>query len=290
MTAKDELELALQHIAELEGEIAQLRAEVEDNTAAAELRTLLAQLGAVSILGASDEHSDVLEHIVKTAMHVLLAQAGSLYLVDESSGELVFEVALGEHAAPLCGQHIPLGQGIAGWVAVSGQAISVADVQQDPLWADEVARTVGYVPRSMLATPLYLRDNVIGVLQLLDKDDGQAFSAADIATLGMFAQQAAVTIEHSRSMFSLSALFRMLLCDQDREGNLVTKMTAFVASTEASAEYHDILKLARLLGMIAHHSDSSRRMCIQIAEAIVNYLHPEVHSGESHRHQRGVSE
>ncbi len=285
MTAQDELELALKHITELEGEIAQLRAEVGDNTAAAELRTLLAQLGAVGILGASDEYSDILEHIVKTAMHVLGAQAGSLYLLDEKSGELVFEVAMGERAVlPLRGQHLPLGQGIAGWVAVSGQAISVADVQQDPFCAEELARTVGYVPRSMLAMPLYLHDNVIGVLQLLDKDGGQPFSAADIATLGMFAQQAAITIEHSRGMWSLSALFRMLLTDQDQEGTLVTKMTAFVASTEASAEYRDILRLARLLGMIAHHSDASRRMCIKIAEAIVNYLHPEGHAGEPHRH------
>ncbi len=285
MTAQDELALALQHITALEGEITQLHAEVAENTAAAELRTLLAQLGAVGILGASDEHDEILEDIVQTAMHVLQAQAGSLYLADENSGELVFEVAMGEHAAPLRGQHIPLGQGIAGWVAVSGQAISVADVQQDPLWVDEIARTVGYVPRSMLAMPLYLRDNVIGVLQLLDKDGGQPFSAADIATLGMFAQQAAVTIEHSRSMFSLSALFRMLLTDQDQEGTLVTKMAAFVASTEASAEYHDILRLARLLGMIAHHSDASRRLSIQIAEAIVNYLHPEGHSGELHHRE-----
>jgi hypothetical protein len=77
----------------------------------------------------------------------------------------------------------------------------------------------------------------------------------------------------------------MLLTDQDQEGTLATKMAAFVASTEASAEYHDILRLARLLGMIAHHSDASRRLSIQIAEAIVNYLHPEGHSGELHHRQ-----
>ena len=284
MTAQDELELAKEHIATLEGEITRLQAELADNHAASELRTLLAQLGAVGALGAPDEHNEILEHIVQTAMHVLQAQAGSLYLVDENAGDLVFEVAMGENAAPLRGQRLPLGQGIAGWVAVSGQALSVSDVQQDPLWADDVARSVGYVPRTMLAMPLYLRDNVIGVLQLLDKNGGEPFSAADIATLSMFAQQAAITIEHSRSMYSLSALFRMLLTDQDQQGDLMTKMAAFAASTEATAEYHDIVKLARLLGWIAHHSDSSRRLAIQIAEAIVNYLHPEDSSSGSHRH------
>ncbi len=274
MTAKDELALALEHIAELEGQIAQLRAQVEDNTAAAELRERLAQLGAASILGASDEHDVIIEQIVRTAMHVLHARAGSLYLVDESAGELVFEVALGERAAPLRGQRFPLGQGIAGWVAVSGQALAVADVQQDPQWAGEIARTVGYLPHTMLAMPLQAHDSVIGVLQVLDAENGEPFSPGDIATLGMFAQQAAVTIEHSRCLSSLSALFRALLTDQDQQGDMATKMAAFVADTEASAQYHDILKLARLLGMIAHHSDASRRMCIEIAQAIVNYLRP----------------
>lgn len=274
MTAKDELALALEHIAELEGQIAQLRAQVEDNTAAAELREHLAQLGAASILGASDEYNVILEQIVRTALHVLHARAGSLYLVDESAGELVFEVALGERAAPLRGQRFPLGQGIAGWVAVSGQALAVADVQQDPQWAGEIARTVGYLPHTMLAMPLQAHDSVIGVLQVLDAENGEPFSPGDIATLGMFAQQAAVTIEHSRCMSSLSELFRALLTDQDQQGDVATKMAAFVANTEASAQYHDILKLARLLGMIAHHSDASRRMCIEIAQAIVNYLRP----------------
>lgn len=275
MTAKDELALALEHIAELEGQIAQLRAQVEDNTAAAELREHLAQLGAASILGASDEYNVILEQIVRTALHVLHARAGSLYLVDESAGELVFEVALGERAAPLRGQRFPLGQGIAGWVAVSGQALAVADVQQDPQWAGEIARTVGYLPHTMLAMPLQAHDSVIGVLQVLDAENGEPFSPGDIATLGMFAQQAAVTIEHSRCMSSLSALFRALLTDQDQQGDVATKMAAFVADTEASAQYHDILKLARLLGLIAYHSDASRRMCIEIAQAIVTYLHPQ---------------
>ena len=279
MTAKDELALALEHIAELEGQVAQLSAR---NTAAAELRTRLAQMGAAGALVASDEHSDILEQIVRTAMHVLRAQAGSLYTLDESSGELVFEVALGEHAAPLRGHRLPLGQGIAGWCAVSGQAFAIADVQQDPLWSEEIGRTVGYLPHTMLAIPLLLRDNVIGVLQLLDKEGGEPFSAGDIATLGLFAQQAAVTIEHSHSMSSLSALFRTLLTDQDQQGDLATQMAAFVADTEGSAEYRDIIKLARLLGMMAHHSDASRRMCIQIAEAVVTYLHPEQHAGEWH--------
>src|SRR6266581_2463038 len=269
MATKEELEAARQRITALEDEMAQLRASIEKDSAAAELRARLAQLGAASVLGAPAEHAQLLEQIVQTAMHVLRAHAGSLYLVDESSGELVFEVALGERAAPLRGQRFPLGQGVAGWVAASGQALAVADVQQDPLWAKEIGHTVGYAPRTMLAMPLLLRDSVTGVLQLLDKDGGDPFSAGDMATLGLFTQQAAVAIAQSRRMFSLSALLQTLLTDQ--QGELAAQAAAFVAGTEESAEYQDILKLARLLGEIARQSDAGRRLSLQVTEAIVTY-------------------
>jgi GAF domain-containing protein len=278
MTTKEELEAARQRIAALENEVAQLHARIEKDSAAAELRARLAQLGAASVLGAPAEHAQLLEQIVQTAMHVLRARAGSLYLVDESSGELVFEVALGERAAPLRGQRFPLGQGVAGWVAASGQALAVADVQQDPQWAKEIGRTVGYAPRTMLAIPLLLRDSVIGVLQLLDKDGGDPFSAGDMATLGLFAQQAAVAIAQSRRMFSLSLLLQTLLTDQ--QGDLAAQAAAFVADTEESAEYQDILKLARLLGEIARQGDSARRLSLQVTEAIVTYLRTQPHFGE----------
>ncbi len=280
MSTKDELEAARQRIAALESEVGQLRARSEDDRAAAELHARLAQLGAASVLGAPAEHTELLEQIVQTAMHVLRAHAGSLYLLDEGTGELVFEVALGERAAPLRGQRFPLGQGVAGWVAASGQALAVADVQQDPHWAKEIGRTVGYAPRTMLAMPLLLRDSVTGVLQLLDKDGGDPFSAGDMATLGLFTQQAAVAIAQSRRMSSLSALLHTLLADQDQQGNLAVQTAAFVADTEESVEYQDILKLARLLGEIARQSDAGRRLSLQVTEAIVTYLHAQPHYGE----------
>lgn len=273
MTMKDELDAARQRIAALEGEVAILRARTADDKAATELRGRLAQLGAAGVLGAPSEHSELLEQIVQTAMHVLRARAGSLYLVDENSEELVFEVALGERGDLLRGQRFPLGQGIAGWVAASGQALAVADVQQDPHWAKQFGQTVGYAPRTMLAMPLLLRDSAIGVLQLMDKDGGDPFSAGDMATLGLFAQQAAVAIAQSRRMFSLSALLRSLLTDTDSQADLAAQAAAFVASTEEGAEYRDILKLAKLLGEVARQSDAARRLSLQVAEAIVTYLH-----------------
>lgn len=165
-----ELAAARARIAALEAEVARLRARVADEQVVDDLRARLAGVGAVGILRAPSERDDLLEQLVRTAMHVLHARAGSLYLVDEEADELIFEVALGEQAAPLRGQRFPVGQGVAGWVAATGQAIGIGDVQQDQRWSQEIARTVGYAPKTMLAMPLTLRDDVIGVLQLLDKE------------------------------------------------------------------------------------------------------------------------
>lgn len=280
MTAKDELEAARRRIALLERELAQLRTRVQNNEAALELRAQLAQLGAASVLGAPTEHTQLLEQIVQTAKHVLRAYGGTLYLVDEHTEELVFEVALGERGSLLRGTRFPVGQGIAGWVAASGQAIAIADVQQDPQWTQGIGQSLGYAPKAMLAMPLLLRDTVIGVLQLMDKDDGSPFSAGDMATLGLFAQQAAIAIAQSRSLLSLSSLLRALLTDQDRQEKLTMQAAAFVADTEESAEYRDMLQLAKFLGEIARQSDAARRLSLQVVEAIVTYLHAQPHVGE----------
>lgn len=266
---------AAQRIAELEAEVARLRAQAEGAQVAAELRARLAVVGAAGRLAPPSGHAELLEQLVQTAVHVLRARAGSLYLVDEAGEELVFAVALGERAAPLRGRRLPLGQGIAGWVAASGQAIALADVQQDPRWAQDIGRAVGYAPKTMLVVPLLLRDRVTGVLQLLDKEDGQPFSAEDMGTIGLFANQAAVAIDLSRTLGSLSALLRFSLTDLGRQadlGDLAERAATFADHTEESGEYHDTLHLAGMLGEIVRQGDAGRRLSLEVIGAIARYL------------------
>lgn len=258
-------------IAALEAEVQQLRARLEHERAAEQLRDALIQAGAAGALGAPTEHMDLLTQIVQTAMHVIGARAGSLYLVDEEGDDLIFQVALGERAASLRGQRLPLGQGIAGWVAATGQAIAVADVQKDPRWAQHVAGAVGYQPRSMLAMPLSFRDQVIGVLQLLDKNGGEPFSAGDMATLGMFATQAAVAIAQSGTTQSLGALLRSLLAGQNGAASAPAS-SAVVDAIEQSPEFREMMGLAGSLAEIARNGDAGRRLAIDVVGAITTYL------------------
>jgi GAF domain-containing protein len=144
-------------------------------------------------------HGDLLQSIADTARHLLSAAACSLALVDGE--DLVYEVASGEGADNVLGQRLPLGRGVGGWVAVSGQPMAVSDVQRDPRFAGDFAASTAYVPRSLLAVPLQTPRQVVGVLTVLD---GSPDATMDLLT--RFADQAAAAIETAQSFARLGEL------------------------------------------------------------------------------------
>lgn len=265
-----ELATARERIAVLEAEVARLRARVTDTRAVDDLRARLAHVGVAGMLGAPSEHNELLEQLVLTAMNVLHTRAGTLYLLDAGTEELIFEVSLGEKAASLHHRRMPLSQGIAGWVASTGQAIAIADAQQDKRWAQEIASTVGYRPQTMLVVPLQLHDEVIGVLQLLDKEGGTTFTAADMETLGLFAQQAAVAIAQSARVRSLTALLHAQLADFAGLGDVGARV-------EESAEYRDVVQIAAVVGGLVRQGEAARRLCREVVGALDTYLRTNEH-------------
>jgi putative methionine-R-sulfoxide reductase with GAF domain len=170
--------------------------EVTDTNAEGALRDAFAAL-AVAPAGNVPPRSRELESIVISAAQTIGAQYGSLFLVDQDSQELVFEVSLRERLEELRRFRLPLGRGIAGLVAVTGQPIALSDVASDPRHAADIAEQTGYTPKNMLCVPLQSGERIVGVLELLDKHGDAAFSLADMEALGAFASQAAQTIAES---------------------------------------------------------------------------------------------
>lgn len=93
-----------------------------------------------------------------------------------------------------------------------------------------------------------------------------------MTTLGLFAQQAAVAIAQSAAVRGLSALLRRELADLDGAGDLGARTAEFVARTEESAEYRDILRLAGQLRRLVRQGEAGRRLSLEIIDAVVNYL------------------
>ena len=99
--------------------------------------------------------SALLEAIVDTARRAFGAAACSITLLDETAEELVFAAVAGEGADTIVGERFPADVGISGWVLTSQQPLAVHEVEADPRFAADVAARTGYVPKALMAAPLF---------------------------------------------------------------------------------------------------------------------------------------
>jgi GAF domain-containing protein len=136
----------------------------------------------------------ILRSIVEATVLLFDAEAASIALLEEG-GRLRFRVAAGARGEGVVGLTVEPGEGVAGYVAATGQPMALADVGADPRFGRATAQATGYMPRSLLAVPLELDDRVIGVLEVLDRRGDKPFDLADVARAGVFARQAAVAID-----------------------------------------------------------------------------------------------
>lgn len=149
---------------------------------------------AAGALAAEEAHRPLLQSIVDVARAILGARASSIMLLDEPAGELVFEAVTGEGEDELVGRRLPASTGVAGWVAQSRQPLVIEDVSQDPRFDMEAAKRTGYVPQGLMAVPLIYEDELLGVLNVLDRPQRSRFSLAEMDLLELFAQQAATAL------------------------------------------------------------------------------------------------
>ncbi|MDQ2984862.1 MAG: GAF domain-containing protein [Actinomycetota bacterium] len=285
----DELEQARATLARQAAEIERLRREIAEDEAA-DFRELLTILTAAGAIVSPVSHARLLELIVETAANVIDAKAAALFLLDESTDELVFEVALGEKADEAERFRVPVGHGIAGLVAQTGQPIAVSDAQHDPRHAVEIAQRIGYLPNSVLCVPLHYRDRVVGVLELLDKRGAASFSGPDIEALGLFARQAAVAIEQSQAHRTLAGLLKEFVAPAepaDPEHRMLEKrIDAFLASLDVTGRQRRAVTLAGLVGVIAARGEDEMEACERLLRGFSDYLH----ARERGREQLGTLE
>lgn len=274
---REALDGARQMIARQSEEIATLRRRLEEESAAGELRRVFTQAAAAGAIAAPVSHARQLERIVETAVAVISAHAGALLLVDDERQELAFEVVCGGAGETLKQYRLPLGHGIAGLVAVCGQPMAVADAQNDPRTATEIAEAVDYQPRSILCVPLLSHDQVIGVLELLDKKGAPSFSTTDMEALGRFGSLAAEALEQSRTHCDLAALLTEMLHPAAASPGAAPAggaehLGAFAAGLEEDATYRQALELARLVQEIVGQGEREAEACRAILRGFAEYL------------------
>lgn len=138
----------------------------------------LSTLSEVTELAASiPDTRDILDIVLQRAIAVVQAENGSIMLLDEPTGTLKVVAEEGVAAGSIEGMTVRLGEGIAGKVAASGDAVLVNDVEQEPSFL--MPDHPNYAASSFLCMPLRSRGRVIGVLNLAKKGEHQIFSESD---------------------------------------------------------------------------------------------------------------
>ncbi len=141
----------------------------------------------------------VLGLVMQKVAELLRPSNWSLLLVDEGTGDLRFELALGQGAEALRGMTVKKGEGIAGAVFTSALPRNVQDVREDPLFAGRFDAASSFQTRAILAVPLKVRGRVLGVIELVCGDERSPFSEEDLQTLTQIADYAAIAIDNAQN-------------------------------------------------------------------------------------------
>ncbi|MCG2786661.1 MAG: GAF domain-containing sensor histidine kinase [Anaerolineae bacterium] len=137
----------------------------------------------------------LLNRIIEAARDISGSEAASILLYDDAGKQLYFQAAT--NMDPLMrGISVPM-DSIAGWIVTNRQAVRISDVNKDQRYFKTVAKTVSFATQSIMGVPLITKDKVVGVLEVLNKQQGE-FSEADESLLTVLGAQAAVAIENTR--------------------------------------------------------------------------------------------
>ncbi len=167
-----------------------------------ESRRRAAQLAALNQvarrLSSTLDLPELLEQILQNAVGLLKAEAGTLFLVDEETGELVFHVVAGPAGQGLVGKRLPPESGLVGRAVKERLPILVQDTHTMPEWDRSVDEATGFETHSVLVVPMVAQNRAIGAIEVLNKKEGGGFTRDDEQLLLAFAGQAAVAIQNAR--------------------------------------------------------------------------------------------
>lgn len=184
-------------------------------------------------------HFDVpglLAEAIASTRELTDADGASLLLVDAETGDLYFDAVAGGAGEPLERVRVPAGTGIAGQVAESGEGLWVPDARASRWFNPEADRLSGFVTGSIIAVPLALKGEVVGVLEAVRSVARPPFEAAAYASLEMLAPHVAIALRTARITSELrDAQARLLEHNRDLEQKVLQR-TALISRAKAEWE------------------------------------------------------
>lgn len=146
---------------------------------------------------------ELLPVVFEKVISLLHAEAGSIWLLDESQKKIVCEVAKGEVGEQIQGRALNIGKGIAGEVAHTKTPLMIEDAQKDSRFYKRFDEKTGFETRSMLCTPVLVKGKLLGVIQVINKiNKDDRFSSNDLNLLTGLADIAGTAINNARLYYT----------------------------------------------------------------------------------------
>lgn len=139
----------------------------------------------------------LLNRIIHAAVDITEAETASILLYDVAARQLNFQVSTNLDLQTMRGVVVPLDGSIAGWIVTNHKPVQITNAQDDVRYYKKIERAVRYTTRSLLGIPLITKEKVVGVLEVINKNNGN-FTKADEDLLLVLGAQAAVAIENTR--------------------------------------------------------------------------------------------
>lgn len=165
------------------------------------------QLRTAQIL--EDALSESLKKVVKT----LDAQAGTIWFLNEGDNRLYPTFNIGP--VDISGISIENGQGIAGSVVASGEPVMVADCSLDKRFSQSVDKKTGFITRSLICVPLVNQYEVVGCIQIINKNDGSLYDGEDMKLCGNLASLIAIAVEERGLLVKINPHQKVLMSLKD---------------------------------------------------------------------------
>jgi GAF domain-containing protein len=247
--------------------------EFKEEKLSGQLQRLLVSIEASRRAVLPKSNDALLSSIVETAAKIFGAAAASILLVNEAEEALEFKVNFGSADHDLVGTKFPYDKGIAGYVFMTGQPIATSNVREDKRFDQDFAKSTGYVPNSILATPLISADDrIIGVMEVLDKIDESSFDMQDMELMALFAQQAALAIDQSQQTETITdTLINGLRRLAEEDGDSAELTDALKYSMSGSDSSTEIMELADLFFDISQLGAAERKACLKILNVFSEY-------------------
>jgi signal transduction histidine kinase len=202
---------------------------------------------------------ETLTLITDQTISLMKVAAASVALIDEEANDVWFAAASGEGATAVIGVRIARGQGIAGWVAESGEAVIVPDVYTDDRFFPDIDRSSGFTTQSLMCVPLQTKGHVIGAIEVMNKEN-TPFNQDDLALLQAMATPAATAIENARLYEEKTETIKRLAQTQNQ---LIQSAKLAAVGELAAGVAHEINNpLTTIMGLSSLLLDSSSHNCL----------------------------